>query len=68
MSTIGDRLKFMRQSKGFTQQALADSLGICRVQISEYETDKKVPSVQNLAKMADLFGTTMDFIYRGNWG
>lgn len=50
--TIGKKIKFLRNERGFTQQKLADITGIARITIAQYETDKYTPSESNLSKIS----------------
>jgi len=45
MNTLGERLKFARKSKGFTQSALADTIGVSRGVIFNLEKDKTEPQI-----------------------
>lgn len=52
---IGQNIKHLRESQGFTQEALAQYLGIARELVSYYESgSRSIPSAQ-LGKLADLF-------------
>ena len=53
--TIGDRIKSAREAKGWTQQQLADRLGISRVAVSHLETDLNTPGERTVALLAGLF-------------
>jgi transcriptional regulator with XRE-family HTH domain len=57
---IGGNIKSIRIASGLTQQALADTLGVDRTTIAKYETDDRVPDIEMLCKLADIFGTTTD--------
>ena len=54
------QLKTIRKSKGFTQQALADALGVERATVGMWEIGRNVPTVENLCRLADLFGVSTD--------
>lgn len=43
MKTIGDRLKYARKKKGFTQNSLAESIGVSRGVIFNLEKNKTDP-------------------------
>lgn len=60
MSKISSNLKFLRKSKGFTQQQMADELGIKRASIGAYEENRAEPKYDLLNKIADYFSLTMD--------
>ncbi len=54
-SPIAVKLKNLRKSIGYTQQFVADYLGIIRQTYSHYETDRLMPNMEVLCKLADLY-------------
>lgn len=48
-------LKKLRQKKGYSQQNVADRLGITRQQYDKYEKKKHRPTVENMRKLAQAF-------------
>lgn len=57
-----NKIKFLRESKGLTQQNLADHLGLGRSTVAMYETDKSEPDFATLIKLSKLFDVTIDDI------
>lgn len=57
-----NRLKELRRSFGITQKELASSLGIAQPTLSGWETDRFQIDYDNLVKLADFFGTSIDYI------
>lgn len=57
MNHIGRNIKLLRKAKGFSQEQVANHLGIERVQLAYYEnfTRKEVPSFIIMNKLSDLF-------------
>ncbi|NQW29766.1 MAG: helix-turn-helix transcriptional regulator [Ignavibacteria bacterium] len=55
----GQALKAYREKNGFTQEAVATYLSIKRELLSYYENDSRVPSVEVLEKLADLYGAEL---------
>ena len=53
--SLGQRLAALRVDRGWTQQQLADRLGISRVAVSHLETDINIPSERTVALLAGLF-------------
>ena len=49
---IGDHIRRLRESKGWTQQELGKRLGKKTSTISAYETNAKLPSAECLIEMA----------------
>lgn len=56
------RLKSLRQESGFTQQEVANKIGINRGSYSNWENGKREPTLENVVKLAKLFKTTTDFL------
>ena len=61
-----NRLKELRRSFGITQKELASSLGIAQPTLSGWETDRFQIDYDNLVKLADFFGTSIDYILGRN--
>lgn len=53
----------IRRNKGFTQQELADKIGITRQQISAIETGQSLPSVSTAKKLAAELGIRWDSLF-----
>lgn len=63
--TVGERIKKLRKNLDFTQQQLAEKVGITYIQIGRYETGKSNPSSDVLNKIAEAVNTTVDFLISG---
>lgn len=57
-------LKRYREAYGFTQQALAERLGISRQAYSNYETAKRDPDLDLLTRLCDVYDITLDQLAR----
>lgn len=53
--SLGKRIAALRAERGWTQQQLADRLGISRVAVSHLETDLNTPGERTVAILAGLF-------------
>ncbi len=63
MSAIfAQRLKAEREARGWTQQALADSLGLTNGTISGYERDYREPDLPTLARIAGLLEVSAAYL------
>jgi len=60
--TISDRIKQLRQEKRWTQEELANKMGIKQKQISAYERGVNSPSTDILIKLAEVFDVTLDYL------
>ena len=52
----------LRQERGWSQEHLAQIVGIGQQYISKYESGKLSPSFKTLEKLADTFGVSVDFL------
>ncbi|WP_214737470.1 MULTISPECIES: helix-turn-helix domain-containing protein [unclassified Exiguobacterium] len=55
MLKFGDLLKQLRKEKKLTQKELAEDLELDQSSISNYESNKKLPDVDTMMKMAIVF-------------
>lgn len=59
---VGRRVKELRIKKGLSQQQLGDIIGVTKVSVCGYENGSRVPSLETFEQMAELFGTTTDYL------
>lgn len=60
------KLRFLRKQNGYSQELLADKLGIARQTISKWENGQAVPELSGLILLSDLYGVTIDRIVKEN--
>jgi len=63
---LGARIKQLRKERGLTQEQLADAVNVHWRTISNLERNKAHPRSDLLARLARLFGTTIDNLMNGN--
>lgn len=61
---LGEVLRLLRVFNNMTQAELADYLGVSAAYVSEIEKDKKVPSLQVLAKYSERFDVKVSTLLR----
>jgi transcriptional regulator with XRE-family HTH domain len=57
---FADKLKTLRKQFDFSQEQLADKIGVSRQAITKWETDGGLPDIENLMAIASLFSVSMD--------
>ncbi|MCU5343337.1 HTH-type transcriptional regulator AnsR [Bacillus cereus] len=57
-----ERLSELRKNQRWSLQETADRLGIAKSTYAGYENGYRLPSLQSLSKIADLFDTSVDYI------
>lgn len=64
--TIGTKLRDARTKCDFTQEKVAEELGVSRQTLSNWENDKTYPDILNLIKLSDLYRLTLDELVKGD--
>lgn len=59
---FAQRLVYLREQKGISQQELADNLNITRQSLSLYEKAERTINIELLAKIADFFNVSTDYL------
>ena len=62
MANLSERLKELRKSKKMTQKQMAEALQITLRQYQRYESGNQTTTLENLIKMADFFGVSLDYL------
>jgi putative transcriptional regulator len=63
MPDILNRVKELRSARGWTQEQLAQAVGVSRQSINSIERDRYVPSLELALTFARVFGCSTDQIF-----
>lgn len=63
---VGKTIKELRMDAGMSQDELAGKVFVSRQTISNWENGKFYPDVQSLSIIADIFGTSIDSLVKGD--
>ena len=62
MLSLGIRIKQARENAGFTQEQLAERIGISRATIARYESGEIEPKLKNLIAIAEQLQISTDYL------
>lgn len=62
MLTENNRFRETRKAKGYTQNQIAEILGIKNSAVSKWECGRTVPDSEMLTFLADLYGVSIDYL------
>ena len=62
--TLGEKLSKLRKEYNYTQEQLADVLGVSRQSISKWESDIAYPETEKLIELGKLFECSMDYLLK----
>lgn len=61
---IGKKLKDARNAAGLTQESAAESLGVSRQTVSNWETGKTYPDIVSVIRMSGLYSVSLDCLLK----
>ena len=61
---FGEKLSKLRKEYNYTQEQLADILGVSRQSISKWESDIAYPETDKLIALGELFECSMDYLLK----
>ena len=61
---LKDNLVMLRNIHGFSQEAIAEKIGISRQAYAKWETGATVPDIEKCLSLAEVYGTTIDSLVR----
>ena len=57
-----EKIALYRKKNGFSQEELAEKIGVSRQAVSKWETGDALPEITKLKALADTFNVTVDFL------
>ena len=61
---LADKITALRKKAGWSQEELAEQLGVTRQSVSKWEGAQSVPDMDKVVQMSRLFGVTTDFLLK----
>ena len=62
--TLGEKIAKQRKELNYTQEQLADILGVSRQSISKWESDIAYPETDKLIELGKMFDCSMDYLLK----
>lgn len=63
--TMGKFMQSLRKAKGYSQQSVAEKLGVSNKTVSSWECDNTAPDLYMLPAIAELYGVSLDELIKG---
>ncbi|MBR3099199.1 MAG: helix-turn-helix domain-containing protein [Clostridia bacterium] len=64
MAISFNQLKFYRKQAGYTQEQIAEKIGVSRQAVAKWESGESMPDIESCIRLADFYGTTVDLLVR----
>ncbi len=65
---FADKLISLRKKSGWSQEELAEKLGVTRQSVSKWEGAQSVPDIDKILQLSRLFGVTTDYLLKDEQG
>ncbi len=62
--TFGEKLLELRKQNNFSQEELAEKLGVSRQAVSRWESGETMPDSPNLLQISNIFSVSADYLLR----
>ncbi len=59
-----NNLKLFRKRNGYTQEQIAERLGVSRQAVAKWERGESLPDIENVIALADIYEVTVDSLVR----
>lgn len=59
----GKKLRELRNLEGWTQEEVAEKIGVSKQTYSHYENEKRKPGLDMIQKLADVYGVNLDAVF-----
>ena len=61
---LADKIINLRKKNGWSQEELAEKLGVTHQSISKYEGAQSIPDLDKILKLSEIFGVTTDYLIK----
>ena len=61
---LADKIIFQRKKAGWSQEELAEQLGVTRQSVSKWEGAQSVPDMDKILQMSRIFNVSTDYLLK----
>lgn len=61
---VADKIAGLRKEKGWSQEQLAEQMGVSRQAVSKWESGQALPDLDKILALSQLFGVTTDYLLK----
>ena len=65
---LADKIMELRKKNGWSQEELAEKVGVSRQSVSKWESAQSVPDLNKILMLSQLFGVTTDYLLKDEIG
>ena len=61
---LADKIIENRKKNGWSQEELADKLGVSRQSVSKWESAQAIPDMKKILQLSEVFGVSTDYLMK----
>ena len=61
---LSEKIMDLRKRSGWSQEELAERLGISRQSVSKWETGESIPDIDKIIRMSELWNVSTDYLLK----
>ena len=61
---LSEKIMSLRKRNGWSQEELAQQLGVSRQSVSKWESMASMPDIQKIMAMSEFFGVSTDYLLK----
>ena len=61
---LADKIIDLRKKAGWSQEELAEKLGVSRQSVSKWEGAQSIPDMNKILQLSELFGVSTDYLLK----
>ena len=65
--TMGEKILALRKARGWSQEELAERIGVTRQAVSRWESGTAKPDADKTISICDIFGVSADYLLRDHY-
>ncbi|MBQ8849796.1 MAG: helix-turn-helix transcriptional regulator [Clostridia bacterium] len=65
---LADKIIKHRKQKGWSQEELAEKMGVSRQAVSKWESAQAIPDIEKILALGELFGVSTDYLLKDSFG
>jgi len=64
---LADKIVRLRKQLGWSQEELAEKMGVSRQSVSKWESTNSIPDLNRIIMLADIFDVSTDFLLKDQY-
>ena len=61
---LADKISNLRKKNGWSQEELAQQMGVSRQSVSKWESGQSIPDLDKILKLSTLFNVSTDYLLK----